>query len=332
MIEDRKIGILGAGHHLAGKVETNEELCEYLPDITPEWIVEKTGITKRYIALPDESASLFAVKASEKAIENSNINKEEIGLIIACTYTPDYLLPAVSSKIHKELSLNRAQSFDINAACTGFVNGLTIATDRMRCDESIKYALVVGVELQTPFCERSNVDTSIYFSDGAGAVILGRVPNGGIVASNFHSDTSTYESTRLRGGGSLFPYTVKDANNKNGFLEQNGLATWKQAIVNLPISIKGACIKSKIEAKEIDFIVFHQANLALIQYVMKKMKIPIEKTHTNVQDIGNTGAASLAIALSEAMALGKINKGDNVALAAVGAGYTFGCNIWKWVN
>ena len=151
------------------------------------------------------------------------------------------------------------------------------------------------------------------------------------MASNFHSDSSTYESTRLRGGGSSFPYTAIDANSKNGYLEQNGLATWKQAIINLPISVKGACIKSQIEPKEIDFIIFHQANLALIQYVMRKMKIPNEKTHTNVQEIGNAASASLAIALSEAMSLGKIEKGDTVALAAVGAGYTFGCNIWKWV-
>src|ERR1035437_3919339 len=145
------VGILGAGHYLPGIIETNEQLCKYLTDITPEWIVNKTGITRRYLAEKDETASNMALQASLKAIEDAHIEINDIGLIIGCTFTHDYQFPPLSAKVQKELKAGNAQVFDVQANCSGFQTGLTIATGRMFVDPSIKYALVIGVELQTRF-------------------------------------------------------------------------------------------------------------------------------------------------------------------------------------
>jgi 3-oxoacyl-[acyl-carrier-protein] synthase III len=256
------IGIIGTGHYLPNKIETNEELCLNLNVITPEWIVSKTGITKRYIAENNETCSEMAIKASLIAIEKANINPDEIGLIIGCTFSHDYLFPPLSSKVQKVLFAGKAQVFDLQANCAGFVTGLTVASDRMLIDDSIKYTLVIGAELQTRYRNKEDIESSMFLSDGAGAVILGRVDKGfGILNSYFHSDTSTYESVRLRGGGSSYPFFGRKFDPKIDFMEMNGLATWKQAITNLPISIKKLCEKSNISIGDVDFILFHQANI-----------------------------------------------------------------------
>jgi 3-oxoacyl-[acyl-carrier-protein] synthase III len=163
------IGIVGVGHQLSGREETNEELCALLPDTTPEWIVEKTGITRRYLATEDETASGMAIAAARRALEMAGISGQDVGLIIACTFSADYAFPPVSAKIQHELGAKGAQIFDLQANCAGFVSGLTVASDRMRADPEVRYAVVVGVELHTRFIDRTDVDTAIYFSDGAGA-------------------------------------------------------------------------------------------------------------------------------------------------------------------
>ncbi len=233
--------------------------------------------------------------------------------------------------MQKELKAPNAQVFDIQATCTGFLTGLTIATDRMLIDSTIEYALVIGVELQSRFAERKNVETAIFFSDGAGAAVLGRVPNGqGIITSSFHADTSTYELVRLRGGGSSFPGIGRKITPEIDYMEMNGLAIWKQAITNLPISVRRVCNKAHIPIEEIDLFLFHQANLKLIYYVLKKLKIDVKKTYTNVEKIGNAGAASLAIVLSEAVQKNIVKEKQYVLMTAIGAGFIFGSSIWKW--
>ena len=153
----------------------------------------------------------------------------------------------------------------------------------------------------------------------------------GNINSKFKTGISTIEALRFKGGGSSFPYSNRTFDESIDYIEMNGLATWKQAITNLPIVIKEVCIKSLIPIEEIDFCIFHQANLNLIKYVMAKLKIPLEKTYTNVEEIGNTGSASIGIALSEAIEKQLIKKGDTVLLAGVGAGFNFGASIWKFL-
>lgn len=330
MVEQQGVVISGVGHQLPDTIEDNETLCRNL-DVTPEWIVEKTGILQRYIAGPDDSASSLSLSAARKALAQAGVKPEEIDLIIVCTFSGDYIFPPVSAKVQHELGATNAQIFDVQANCTGFVTGLTVASDRMRVDQTVRHALVIGVELNSRYVDRSDVNSAIYLSDGAGAAVLSRAPgNVGIIASSFHTDGSNYEAVRMRGGGSSHCLRGRELDKSIDYMEMNGIATWKQAITNVPKAIKRACEKSGVEVADVDFFLFHQANYNMIEYIVRKMRADMSKTHTNVREVGNTGAASPAIAMSEAVELGLIKEGAIVVIAAVGAGFNFGASVWRW--
>jgi 3-oxoacyl-[acyl-carrier-protein] synthase-3 len=322
--------ILGVGHRIGGVVEENEALCRGL-EITPQWILEKTGIKRRYLAAPDENASDYAVAAARRALDGAGISADEIDLIVCCTFSADYTFPPLSAKVHKELGVKGGQIFDLQANCAGFVSGLTAASDRMAADPGLRNALVIGVELNSRYIDRTNADSVIYHSDGAGAAVLGRREAGeGVVASAFHTDSSNYEAVRVRGGGSSFPVMGHAGPADGDTMELNGIATWKQAITHLPATVKAACRKAEVELADVDFFVFHQANYNLIDYIVRKMGADLTRTYPNVQEIGNTGAASVAIALSEAVERDLVKPGATVVLAAVGAGFNFGASVWRW--
>ncbi len=324
------ITITGVGHCLPTNFEDNETLCRSL-SVTPEWIIEKTGIQRRYIAAPEDSASDYAVNAAQHALAMAKITANEIDLIIVCTFSGDYIFPPLSAKVQMELKAIHAQIFDLQANCTGFLTGLTVASDRMKIDSSVRHALVIGVELCSRYIDRTDVNTAIYLSDGAGAAVLSHIDTDfGIQSSAFHTDSSNYEAVRMRGGGSSFPMHGRQFDPAIDLMEMNGIATWKQAITHLPKVVRKACEKSKVDLATVDFFIFHQANLRLIEYIIKKMGFDISKTYTNVQEIGNTGSASLAIAISEAVTKGLLKNGDLLILAAVGAGFNFGASVWRW--
>jgi 3-oxoacyl-[acyl-carrier-protein] synthase-3 len=330
MTFDIGVFIAGVGHHLPELIEDNETLCANL-EVSPNWIIEKTGIKRRYLARPEDSASEYAAKAAQNALGMAGIPAGEVDLIIVCTFSGDYIFPPVSAKVQMILKAPHAQIFDLQANCAGFVTGLTVASDRMRVDPTVRNALVIGVELNSRYINRADVNSAIYMSDGAGAAVLTSTEAGkGIKASAFHSDSSNFEAVRMRGGGSSFVSRGRAWDPDIDYMEMNGIATWKQAITHLPTVIRNACVKSGIDPKDVDFLVFHQANLNMIEYVVRKMGYGMEKTFTNVQEIGNTGAASVGIALSEAVSKGLIKDGQLVVLAAVGAGFNCGASVWRW--
>ncbi len=325
------IGIIGASHYLPNNVQSNEDLCQIMHELTPELIVSKTGIKRRYHVSADETTSSMALEACRKLLNKTGVKKEDIGLIILASFSQDYLFPPLSAKIHLELNLPKeCQIIDINTACAGMVTALTIAAEKMQSKPTLKNALVIGVEILSRYTDKTDRDTSIFFSDGASAVMLGKVEASyGYRNSTFRTDSSTYESVRMRGGGSSYPInaTINDA--KALFIEQNGLATWKQAVTNFPIVIQKLLLETQLEINDVDFFIFHQANGFLIDYVMKKMKVPLHKTYTNVEEIGNTGSASIGIALSEALSKGLIKSKNNLVIAGLGAGFNFGACLFK---
>jgi 3-oxoacyl-[acyl-carrier-protein] synthase III len=326
------IGIVGVGHYLPSKVEDNATLCRQL-QVTPEWIVEKTGIQRRYLAAPGESASAMAGHAARRALAMAGVEPAQVDIVIACTFSGDYIFPPLSAKLHQDLGMKGAQVFDLQANCSGVIAGLTAASDRMFRDSSVRYALVVGVELCSRYVDRTDVNTAIYLSDGAGAIVLGRcAADRGVLASAFFTDSSNYESVRMRGGGSSFPLNGRAYDRAIDAMEMNGLATWKQAITHLPAVVRRACEKAGTLPKDVDLFVFHQANLRLIEYIVRKMGVGPDRSYTNVQDIGNTGSASVAIALSEAVQGGHVKPGSLLVLAAVGAGFNFGASVWRWLG
>lgn len=334
-MSDRGVGILGTGRALGSRVQSNEELCATtLLGTTPQWIVEKTGICQRYLVAEDETSSSLVLAATRSALARAGVTPDQVGMTVVSTFSADYLFPPASARLHRDLGIKGGQFYDLQANCAGFVSALTAVSDRMFRDPSVDYALVVGAEVLSPYVDYSDVETAIFFSDGAGAVVLGPVPGErGVQASAFFADTSNYDSVRLRGGGSAFPYarrTPQSPGRGPGLMDMNGLATWKQAVTHLPTTVRRACHEAGWSPDEVDLFVFHQANLEIIGYVMKKMRLPMSRTFTNVQEIGNTGAASIPIALADAAAAGLLSPGSRVVLAGVGAGFGFGaiCLIW----
>jgi 3-oxoacyl-[acyl-carrier-protein] synthase-3 len=321
---------------MGSRVHTNEELCSTtLTTVTPDWIVEKTGIRARFLVAEGESASSLTLAAARAALQDAGITTDQVGMAVVATYSGDYLFPPASARLHRDLGLKGGQFYDVQGNCAGFVNAITAVSDRLARDPSVDYAIVVGAEVLSPAVDYSDVETSIFFSDGAGAVVLGSVASDrGIRSSAFHADTSNFDTVRLRGGGSSFAYAARadaPATGRNpGFMEMNGLATWKQAITHLPGTVRRACAASGWAPEDVDLFIFHQANFQLISYVLQKMRLPMERTFTNVREVGNAGAASIPIALADAAAAGLLKPGDRVVLAGVGAGFTFGatCLIW----
>ena len=330
MANKRSIGILGVGKCIPEMVLTNEEV-EKKSGLPLGTIEAKTGIKKRYIASESETASGLSAIACEEALNSAKISPKQVNSIIACTFTADYVMPALACKVHQLLGTNNAYAFDVMANCTGFQVGLNIMSDRLMVDPSQSYGLVLGAALQSRFVNWIDPNSCMYFGDGFGAAVLGEVPEGyGFLSHDTLTNSSVYESVRIRGGGSSFPMRTDNINSNLNFYEINGLEVWKQVVQNQPKIIKSAVAKAGLNIDEVDFFIFHQANMNLINYLMGKMKMPMNKTYTNVTEIGNTAEASMAIALCEAVQKNKIKSGDIVVISGVGAGFTYGASVMRW--
>lgn len=324
------VGIAGVGKYLPEAVITNQDL-EASAGVRANDILAKTGIVTRRKAADDEVMSDMAVKAAKEAIQDAGIDPSELGLIITCTFTGDYVYPAVSCRIQERLSAVNAGVFDLMANCTGFQVGLGVASDRMLLNPKIEYALVIGAALQTRFIDPSDSDSSIYFGDGVGAAVLKQVPAGfGIISNDLHANGKAFDSVRLRGGGSSYPMRAYNVEEGLQYYDVIGLEVWKQVVQNLPKSLKRAAENIGQTVDDIDFFIFHQANLRLIEFLMGKMKRPMSDTYVNVERYGNTADASQAIALCDAVRENCLKSGDLVAVSGVGAGFIFGTTIIKW--
>lgn len=324
------IGILGMGKTIPSKRITNEEI-ETAAGLAPGTIEQKTGVRSRYVAVAGETASSLSAQAARDALSAANVAPEQIDLVIAATFTADYVMPALACKIHQLVGTKKAAAFDLMANCTGFQVALNVAADRLAADASLAHALVVGAALQSPFVNWKDASSALYFGDGFGAAVLGRVPEGyGFLAHDVFSNTAVYESVRIRGGGSSHPIRPENVHDLLNYYEINGMDVWKQVAQNQPIVIKRALAKANLAVEDVDFFVFHQANLHLITYLMGKMKLPMTRTYTNVAEIGNTAEASMAIALCQAVEEKLVKKGDVVVISGVGAGFTFGASVMRW--
>ena len=324
------IGIIGNGHYVPDNLITNEMLEEWT-GVPASSIETRIGVQSRFVVGKDETASSMSAKAALSALQKANISAEQIGLIIVCSFSGDYVFPAMACKVQDLIGAANAGAFDLNANCTGFQVGLTVASDRLKNDPSIEYALVIGSALQSRFINWKDPNSAIYFGDGAGAVVLGKVKcNYGILSTEIFSNGRVFEAVRMRGGGSSYPLTSENISEGLQFYELNGLEVWKQVIQHQPKTIEKSLNKISKNINDVDFFIFHQANLRLIEFLMGKMKLSMDKTYTNVQRIGNTADASMAIALSEALDNKLIHGDDLVVVSGVGAGFTFGSTVIKW--
>lgn len=324
------VGILGVGHYVPSIKISNQEI-EEKTKLSADTIIEKTGIQTRYIVDDQESASGMSVEAARKAIVMAQILPEQVGQVICCTFAGDYVFPAMACKVQEELGAKYAGAFDVMANCTGFQVGLGVLSDRMYCDSNIKYGIVTGTAVQSRYLRWDNPELAMYFGDGAGAAVLGPVPAGyGILANEIFTNGKVFEAVRLRGGGASYPLRPENIDEGLQYYEMDGMEVWKQVIQNQPKVIRQVLAKIGKTIEDVDFFIFHQANLRLIEYMMARMKQPMSKTHTTVEKYGNTADASLAITLSEAVQNGKIQRDQLVVISGVGAGFTFGATAVRW--
>lgn len=313
--------IIGHGHYQPAKVLTNDDMAKIV-ETSDEWIVERTGIKSRHIAADNEYTSDLAFHAAEMAIKNAGIKAEDIDLIIIGTITPDNTFPAVATKLAAKLGVRYGiPTFDLSAACSGFVYALTMADNMIRLGQ-VKTALVIGAETLSRITDWTDRNTCVLFGDGAGAVVVkakegnGDVKDTGILATKLFSDGSQFESLYCTGGVS----TTKDA----GFVIMNGKEVFKSAIGCLTQAAEDVAAQAGINVQEIDWLLPHQANIRIIEGVGKKLGLPEEKVIVTIDHQANTSAASIPLALSESIEAGKIKKGDLVLFNGMGGGFTWG--------
>jgi 3-oxoacyl-[acyl-carrier-protein] synthase-3 len=307
------IGMLGFGSVLGSREVSNAEVAAET-GLTEDWIISKLGIKRRYYAQAGETADSMALTAARRALASAGISATDLDIVVVCTFTGEMAFPPVSAHLHRDLGMVGGHFYDIAAACSGFLSGLTAVTDRMAADSSLRYALVVGTELMSSYINPADPETAPYFSDGAGAIILGRSDTG-IVSSAFYADTSDYDLVRC---------------HRDGYSEMKGLVTGKQAVAHLPDTMHRAMADVGWHDRDVDLFVFHQANEKLISYFMHKMDLPMSRTYSNVAEIGNLGVASVPVALADVAEKSLLHHGDKLVLASVGAGFGFGASAWTW--
>ena len=318
--------IIGTGSALPEKILTNEDMSKIV-DTTDEWIRSRTGIRQRRIADESTSTSDLAMIAVEKAVKAAKIDPEELDLIIVGTSTPDTLFPSVGCIIQGKIGAKNASAFDVSAACSGFNFALTVASNFFKSGMS-KKALVVGADTLAKYLDWTDRGTCVLFGDGAGAVVLSEANSGeGILASNLTTDGTGAQFLTMPGGGSRNP---KPNNEKERCITMNGKEVFKFAVKALEKTLLSALDSAGLTLDKIDLLIPHQANIRIIDHAMKKFGIPKEKIFVNLDKYGNTSAASIPIAMDEALHNGMIKKGDIIAIVGFGAGLTSGANIIKW--
>lgn len=325
----RSVGILGTGSYLPENKVTNFDM-EKIVDTSDEWIRTRTGIGARHFAADGEATSDMAAKAAEKALEAAGITAEEIDLIIVGTCTPDMLLPATACLVQAKLGVSGCAAFDLETACSSFVYGMEIARNFIATGTYNK-VLVIGAEKLSSILDFEDRTTCVLFGDGAGAAVLGPVEDGkGILSSELGANGSKGMVLKVDAGGSRMPATEETVAEKLHYLSMDGSEVFKFAVRIMGSSSMNVIEKAGLSLEDIDFLVPHQANMRIISSAAKKLKLPMERVQVNLDEYGNMSAASIPVALDEALRSGKIKEGDKTVLVGFGGGLTWGACVVQW--
>lgn len=325
---NKNAGILGVGSYLPQKIVDNFHF-EKIMDTSDEWIKARTGISERRMAEEDESSSDLGTKAALKAIECAKLSPEDIDLIIVATSTPDMILPSTACLIQANIGAHNAAAFDVSAACSGFVYGLSIGEQFIKSGIH-KNVLVIGTEVMSRILDYSDRSTAILFGDGAGAVVIGNVDEGGILSTYLGSDGRGKDFLKIPAGGSRLPASKNTVENRLHNIQMAGNDVYKFAVRIMGESSLKALEMANLSIDEIDYLIPHQANIRIIEASAKRLKLDMDKVYVNLDKYGNMSAASIPVAMDEAYRQGKINKGDNVVLVGFGGGLTWGASVIKW--
>ncbi len=322
--------VTGYGFYAPSRVVTNHDLEKMGVETSDEWISSRTGIKERRFAADGETTSSMSTRAAKIALERAHMRPQELDLIVVGTCSPDYLFPATACLVQTALGAERAGAFDVEAACTSFVSALAIANG-MILGGTARNALVIGAETLSRLLDFKDRTTCVLFGDGAGAVVL-EASNAsvGIESTVLHADGSKGELLYVQAGASRVPATKETVEQGLHFIRMQGGEVFKLAVKSMADAAEEALVEAGVTVDDIDLMIPHQANVRIIDAVAKRLRFPPEKVFVNIQRYGNTSAASIPIAISEAVDQGRMKKGDRVLLVAFGGGFTWGAAVMEW--
>lgn len=321
--------IVGTGRAYPEGVITNADL-ERMVETSDEWITSRTGIKQRHKAADGEYTSMFAVRAARQAVERARLDPIDIDLVICATVTPDQILPSTGCIIQTELGAHKAAAFDLAAACSGFLYGLTLANQMIRSGQS-RYALVIGAEILTRYVDYSDRTTCVIFGDGAGAAVVGPAETGrGILSTRIRSDGRYTEQLYSPGGGTRIPPTAESLASGLHFYKMKGNELFKVAVRSMAEVSREVLEEAGYTADDVKLFIPHQANQRITDAVADKLNVDAARVYSNIAMHGNTSSASIPIALDECIEMGKVKTGDLVLLASFGGGVTWGAVAMRW--
>jgi 3-oxoacyl-[acyl-carrier-protein] synthase-3 len=325
-----RASITGVGHFVPEKRLTNQDL-EQMVETNDEWITTRTGIKERRILDENKGTSYMAARAAKHALERAGVRPEKVDLIVVATVTPDMLVPSTAAFVQKELGASRCWGVDLNGGCTGFLCALATGAQFVESGRH-KTVLVIGADKMSAIIDYEDRNTCVIFGDGGGAVLLEPAADGktGIDDYELHLDGEGAKYLYLTAGGSLHPATHETIDQKLHYVHQDGRVVFKQAISGMA-DVSGRLLeRNGVSSEEIKLLIPHQANYRIIDSVAKKLNLSPEQVMVNIQKYGNTTAATIPMAMSEAWQEGKLESGDRVVLSAFGAGFTWGSLLLTW--
>ncbi len=309
---------------------TNEDL-EKMVDTNHDWIMERTGIRERHIAAPDVATSDLAYEAAKIAIANRGIDPGEIDAVIVCTVTPDMLFPATACLVQHRLGIHKAWGFDLIAACSSFVYGLTTAA-HLVAGGSHKHVLVIGADCMSRIIDYTDRATCVLFGDGAGAMIVepAEKDEPGFIGFKNEIDGAGGEYLKMPAGGSRMPASIETVQKRLHYVKQDGQQVFKYAVRKMQDMCRELLAEHGFEGKDVKLLIPHQANLRIILAAAERLGMSKDQVIINIDKYGNTTAATIPLATQDAVDSGRLKKGDLILFAAVGAGFTSGANLWRW--
>jgi 3-oxoacyl-[acyl-carrier-protein] synthase-3 len=323
-----KACIVGTGSYAPARILTNEDL-ERMVATSDEWIRERTGIRERRIAAAGEACSDLAVQAGRRALAAAGLAATDLDLILVATCTGDYPLPATACLVQYQLGATKAAACDLSAACCGFVYALSVADAYVK--SGMRHVLVIGSEVMSALTDWTDRNTCVLFGDGAGAVVVGASGGErGILSTHLGSDGTLCELIMVPGGGSRMPPSEKVITERLQYIKMKGNETFKVAVRTLEEIARAALSANDLRVEDVDLYVPHQANVRILKAVIDRLGLPVEKVLLNLDRYGNTSAASIPIALDEAVREGRIKDGSLVMLGAFGAGLTWASAVIRW--
>lgn len=325
-----RVGITGVGVYVPERVLTNQDL-ERMVDTTDEWITDRTGIKERRIAAPDEAASDMAIPAARQALAHAGVEARDLDMVVIATSTPDMLFPTTAAVVARELGAERAAAYDLLAACSGFIYGLSQAYGAVSSGVAER-ALVVGSEALSKIVNWEDRGTCILFGDGAGAVVVERVDEGGFIGFELGADGSGAQDLFIASGGSRNPTSAETVANEMHLIQMRGQEVFRFATRIMVSSAESLLAECDATVDDVDLYVPHQANKRIIDHAAKNLGLPPERVFLNIHRYGNTSAASIPIGLAEAVAEGALTPGKRVLMSGVGGGFTWGSVYMAWSN